>query len=212
MKLILFILLWLVLSANCFARTEIGIGLVEINFDDKTVLQFYENPALSKSFGRIEFFDDKSINSWNIRNLEKEKVWLSPEVLWLDYSSFIFRCTARRQNWYQVIVNNESGKTLWLRKQKAVEFKTWEQFLKEMFGVERLGAQKIRQAPLINSREIKYRGKDCFQVRRLKGDWIEIFSPAYCKNGYTESKTPVKSGWIKWRAGNKLLIDYFITS
>jgi hypothetical protein len=212
MKPFLFIFLFSVLAINSFAQTEIGSGLIEIHFDDKTVLEFYEKPFSSKPTKKIEFFNDEKINSWNIRNLEKQKKWLNPESLWLDYHSFIFRCVARQKDWYKVIVNNENNKTLWIRKQKFTEFKTWEQFLKSIFGIERLKKQKIRRRPSENSGEIKYKGKDCFQVRRLKGAWIEIFSADYCDEDYTDSKTPIKSGWIKWRTGNKLLINYFITS
>lgn len=46
----------------------------------------------------------------------------------------------------------------------------------------------------------------------MRGDWIEIFTADYCEDGYTESKTKIKSGWIKWKQGNTLLIEYFITS
>ena len=49
-------------------------------------------------------------------------------------------------------------------------------------------------------------------VKSINGDWIEISTPDYCDENYTDSTAPIKSGWIKWRQGNKLLIDYFITS
>jgi hypothetical protein len=212
MKLFFSIFLFLIFSTDLLARTEIGIGLVEINFDDKTVLEFYEKPVSSKPAKRIEFFNDEAVNGWNIRNLERQRSWLKPESLWLDYHSFVFRAIARRKNWYRVTVNNETGKSYWLRKQKVARFKTWEQFLTGMFGVKRATAQKIRRAPSPNSPEIKYLGKDCFQVKGLRGEWLEIFSAGYCDEDYTNGKTPLKSGWIKWRNGNKLLIDYFITS
>jgi hypothetical protein len=45
----------------------------------------------------------------------------------------------------------------------------------------------------------------------MNGDWIEIFTADYCDESYTDSKTKIESGWIKWRQGNKLLIEYYIT-
>jgi hypothetical protein len=156
MKLYFFIFFFLIFPARFFAQTEIGIGLVEIHFDDKTVLEFYEKPIFSKPVKRIEFFNDETIKSWNIRNLEKQQKWLNPESLWLDYHSFVFRTVARQKNWYQVIVNNQTGKNYWLRKQKVVQFKTWERFLTGVFGVKRRTAEKIRRTPSVNSREIKY--------------------------------------------------------
>ena len=70
--------------------------------------------------------------------------------------------------------------------------------------------QKIRNSPADNGQEIKYNGTDCFQVKTLKGDWIEIFTGDHCDE--YGSKTRIKSGWIKWRSGDKLLIEYYTTS
>jgi hypothetical protein len=122
----------------------------------------------------IQFFNDPKINSWNIRNLDKQKEWLKPEILWLDYSSFVFCCLEIKDDWLKVVVNNENGATLWLKKSELTIIQDWENYLKEMFGVERLPdqEQKIRRLPNDTSKEIIYQGKDCFQVKSMKGDWI----------------------------------------
>lgn len=72
--------------------------------------------------------------------------------------------------------------------------------------------QKIRTEPDERSQEIEYHGTDCFVVKSMKGEWIEIATPAYCDEDLTGSTTPIKSGWIKWRDGDKLIIEYFTTS
>lgn len=195
-------------------QTELGVGLVSINYNDKTILQFYTDTTDKKPAKTVEFFNDQSNNNYNIRNLKTQKKWLDPEVLWLDYDSFVFRCKMQTKGWYEVIVNNENGKTYWLKKGKWTKYLSWEMFLKNMFSIERLPnqKQKIMSLPEEDSKEFKYSGEDCFQVRSMKGDWIEIFTADYCSEGYSNSKTKIKSGWIKWRKGNKLLIRYFITS
>jgi len=134
-------------------------------------------------------------------------------VLWLDYSSFVFICKTLTNDWFEVIVNNENGESLWLKKSELAKFSSWETYLLEMFGVARLSdeSQKIRQQPNDSSEEIKYSGQDCFQVKSMNGDWIEIFTADYCDESYTDSKTKIESGWIKWRQGNKLIIEYYIT-
>ncbi|MCK4979581.1 MAG: hypothetical protein KAS62_04250, partial [Candidatus Delongbacteria bacterium] len=145
--------------------------------------------------------------------LEKQREWLKPEALSLDYSAFTFRCVEEKDNWLEVIVNNENGKTYWLKKTDLTIFYSWENYLKEMFGIERIPdqPQKIRTSPNDDSEEIDYEGQDCFVVRSMKGDWIEITTPGYCDKIFTDFKTPIKTGWIRWREGNKLLINYFIT-
>ena len=144
---------------NCFSQTDLGIGIVSINFDDKTILHFYNDTSEKQAAKTIKFFNDSSINSWNIRNLDKQKEWLKPQVLWLDYSTFDFRCKTQTDKYFQVIVNNENGQMLWLRKSKLTRFVTWETYLKEMFGVGRLSdqKQKIRKLPNDSSEEIKYK-------------------------------------------------------
>jgi hypothetical protein len=213
MRLLITNILFL-LTTNLWGQVELGVGLVSINFSDTTVLHFYSSPIDKQPTKTIEFFNDKTINSWNIRNLDKQKQWLKPECLWLDYSSFIFRCKSQTDDWYELIVNNENGQTLWLKKSALTKFSGWEEFLKGMFGVSRLPDKKqvIRTSPDDKSEEINYTGKDCFQVKSMKGEWIEIFTADYCDDSYTDSKTKIKSGWIKWKQGNSLLIEYFITS
>lgn len=210
MRRLLTIILFL-LTINLWGQAEFGQGLVSINFDDKTVLQFYAKQTDTVPIKTIEFFNDKSINSWNIHGLDKQKEWLKPEVLLLDYSSFIFRCKTQTNDWFEVFVNNENDKSLWLKKSELTKFLSWETYLQKMFGVARLSnqSQKIRKQPNDNSEEIKYSGHDCFQVKSMNEDWIEIFTADYCDNN--DSKTKIKSGWLKWRQGNRLLIEYFLT-
>ena len=109
MKLLIINIL-LLFSTQVWSQTDLGIGLVSIDFDDKTVLEFYSDTLAEEPEKVIEFFDDRTINSWNIKDLEKQKEWLNPEVLWLDYFAFTFRYLTKTENWFQLIINNEIGK------------------------------------------------------------------------------------------------------
>lgn len=193
------------------AQTDLGTGLISIHFDNKTVVCFYNSPADTQPAKTIEFFNDNSIDSWNIKNLSDHKKWLNPEVLWLDYGHFIFRCLKETNGYFNVIVNNETGESYWIKKSTLTEFSTWEIYLKEMFSIERLEKETpIKNQPTANAKTVNYSGNDCFQVKQMKDDWIEIFTADYCDD---EAATPkIKSGWIQWKKGNKLLIDYHLTS
>jgi|WetSurMetagenome_2_1015567.scaffolds.fasta_scaffold45558_3 hypothetical protein len=195
-------------------QVAIGTGVVSIHFDDKTVVSFFDSPNDLNPKKTIQFFDDKSIKCWNIKDIEKHKTWLKPEVLWLDYNSFVFRCVDRKDDWFEVIVNNEDGSKYWIRRNNTTEFKTWETYLKKMFGISRLPdkTQNIRRLPTDNSEIVEYSGEDCFQIKSMKDDWIEIFTPDYCKDGSFGNKTNISSGWIRWKSGNELLIKYYITA
>lgn len=109
-------LLFLILSISTFAQTNLGIGLISIKFDDKTILQFYSSINDKQPVKTIRFFNDESINSWNIKDLKNQQKWLKPETLWLDYNFFVFRCEKLENDWFKVIVDNESGKSFWIKK------------------------------------------------------------------------------------------------
>jgi hypothetical protein len=193
------------------AQTPLGIGMTEIEFNASTIVEFYNNPKDKAYAKRIEFFDDKSINSWSIRDIEKVKVWLKPESMWLDYHHFVFRTTTVDKYWLEVIINNEDGSTYWIKRTKEVIFNTWESYLQGMFAIDRLAEekQKIRTNPSDGAAELPYQGRDCFQVKSMKGDWIEIATSGHCSQ---EKITQIKSGWIRWRRGDKLLIYCYPTS
>ncbi|MTI29399.1 hypothetical protein [Xanthovirga aplysinae] len=211
---LLIINILLLISTKLCAQTDLGIGIVSIDFDDKTILEFFKDSSQTDPIKVVEFFNDPAIKSWNIKNLQQQRNWLKPEILWLDYYAFNFRCISKNENWFEVIVNNELGQTYWIKSSESTKFKNWENYLKGMFSVARLSEQpqKIRSAPVENAKEMDYQGRDCFVVKSMKGDWIEITTPPYCDENYTDSKTPIKSGWIKWKVGNTLLIQYFTTS
>jgi hypothetical protein len=192
-----------------YGQVTLGTGIVKIEFDGQTIVDFYSKPTDKTYLKRIEFFDDKSINGWNIKDLENEKTWLKPELLWLDYSQFNFRCKSTTTDWLELIVNNEDGTTLWIKRTKAAKYLTWEEYLKGMFGIDRRAdyKQKIRKQPNDTAKEIEYEGRDCFEVKSLKGDWIEINSTDHC-----DGSIKIDSGWIKWKQGDKLLIKYYTTS
>lgn len=211
---LLIISILLLLTIQVWSQTDLGIGLVTVDFDDKTVLEFYSDTIESRPEKIVEFFDDRTINSWNIKDLEKHKEWLQPEVLWLEYFAFTFRCLTKTDEWFEIMVNNETKSTYWIKKTDSIKFKNWEEYLKDMFGVERLSEfpQQIRTEPTDNSPEIQYQKKDCFVVTSMKGDWIEIATPDYCDENFTDSKQSIKSGWIKWRQEDQLVINYFTTS
>ena len=70
--------------------------------------------------------------------------------------------------------------------------------------------QKILASPAIGAREIKFAGRDCFELITMRGDWIKVRQADHCENSGWD--TMFYSGWLRWRRGNQILIDYLITS
>lgn len=203
LKAILFLI-----TINATAQAELGIGLASIKFNDKTVLKLYVDPYDREPKHIIEFYNDE-IEGTTIRDAETQEEWLKPEVFSIEYGQLIFRCKSESRFWAEIIVNNETGETLWLKKTKTTILSTWDIFLKEMFMVSRNSfQQEIRMQPNDTAQEITFDGEECFQVKAMKGDWIQIFTADHCD----EVGNRLKSGWIKWKEGEKLLIEYFLST
>jgi hypothetical protein len=197
------------LNLASYSQAEIGIGIISINFNEETVVDFYETQELQEKVQTLEFFNDEKTNSVSVKNIELHKKWLLPETFWLDYYQFNFRVKSKNENCYEVYVSD--NRTMWIEKKEFTEFVTWEEYLKSMFIISRTNPneQKILEKPELKANEIQYSGEDCFNVRQMKGNWIEIFTPNHCID---EIGNPIRAGWIKWKEGNKLLINYHSTS
>ncbi|MGB4848214.1 MAG: hypothetical protein WBP41_09875 [Saprospiraceae bacterium] len=194
-------------------QVPLGIGLISMHYDDRTVFYFFKDTLKMDPNKIIEFFTDESIEAWNIVDLDQQREWLRPESLVPESFSFILRCLSETNDWFEIIVNDDTGLTMWLRKSDSSVFMTWETYLQGMYGVSRRSEriQKIRISPNEHSKEIKYTGQDCFQVNSMDGDWIEIFTAPYCDEDELENNPGIESGWIRWKEGNNLLIDYTLT-
>jgi hypothetical protein len=204
MKFILTIILALSFS-NAFGQGEIGIGIVSIEIGQTPTIRFYESHQFETEIKKVELFQDESIKSINIKNLESHRDWLNPESLWLDYGQFRFRCKAKNADCFEVYVSD--SKTLWIEKHDYTEFTNWETYLKNMFKVELMdtGKQKIYSRPSDKSEIIEWQN-NCFVVKQVQNEWIKIETAEHC-----ESSKKI-SGWTKWRTDNKILINYFTTS
>ncbi len=209
-----FIIVLVIIASKVQAQTTLGIGIVSIAFDAQTRLAFYVDSLDKKPVRVLRFYNNPEIDAVSIVDLEKQRKWLKPEMMWLDYHVLNFRVLADSGRWFKVIVNNENGLAFWIKKTAKTRFKSWETYLKGMFSIARIPdyPQKIRTKPDEQSPEIAYTGTDCFIVKSVQGDWVEIATPDYCDNSYTGSTTRIRSGWIRWRDGNRLIIEYFFTS
>jgi hypothetical protein len=199
-------ILFLAFIIPVYSQEILGVGLIKIQFDDKPVIDFYKKPTDDVFRHRIQFYRDSISKGLRIKDFDEVSHWLKPEVLWLDDFQFNFRCKSVKEGWYEVVVNNENGHTFWIRNDRSTKFISWEEYLRDMITISRTPyySQKIRTQPDEKSDAIAYEGQDCFQVKSLRENWIEIFTPPTC----SASQTKVASGWIRWRNGNKLLIDY----
>ncbi|PKW29935.1 hypothetical protein [Flavobacterium lindanitolerans] len=201
--------LFILFAVNATAQSELGIGIATIKYTSNSVLNLYAAAYDKEPKQIIQFYQDEVTGSPDIRDIESVEKWLKPEGFFLDYDQLVFRCKSEERFWIEVIVNNETGESYWIRKTKSVDLDTWEGFLKNAFMISRNSfPQEIKAQPNDSARTIPFDGEDCFQVKSMKGDWIQIFTGSHCD----DDGNPIKSGWIRWKQENEILIDYFLTS
>ena len=190
------------------AATPLGIGIVKIlDLSEDVRLAFFKSPKGPQT-KEIRF--TKSQHGQLI--VAEDPEWLRPETYNPNDGMIylFFRCIEKRPGWFKVIVNNESGEAHWIQESSRSEYRDWISFLKTIGTISRLREAKegnpIRREPSSNSEIVNYQGDDCFQVDNSSGDWIEIYVPDD-KCGTIDPGT-LNSGWIKWREGDRLLVDY----
>ena len=188
---------------------QLGEGIVHVAINEHTRIDFYSDTLKQTPDKQIQFFEDASINSLSIKNLEREREWLNPQAMWLDYSFFFFRCIRQTRGYYEVVANNDTGKTFWIKQADYLSFQDWEEFLISVLTVGRNTEQEIKEKPDETAQTIAFTSDECFHVKQMQGDWVEITTEGLCTEGQTDRN--YTTGWIKWREGDVLLIDYYLT-
>ena len=191
------------------SNIELGIGIITVkNLDALPTIKFYSDTTHKIPAKQISVLKDKQ-EELVLKNA-KLNAWLAPEGLWLDYYIFIFRCTKKRGKWCEVYVNNDRKIKYWIELHPGLQYQNWRTFLltqstsvvkRDEYNLE------VKESPNDTSKRIKMMEKgDCFIILELKGDWIKVKTNDVLE--CSESRHPVKSGWIRWKKNNRLLIEY----
>lgn len=189
--------------------STLGIGVVIA--PDKFVV--YNDSLLNNKFSSINMYgDEKAIGIYS--------KFYKP-----DYGIMHFICLQATDKCYKVVVNYNTIK--YLPKSKGYEFATWTDYIMQSFGIRRnkdnaKSHQPLRVSPTATADTLSISGKyEMFCPVEVKGDWVKAkFDCFYnddnskhegepCQNYISECKDPV-TGWIKWRDGNKVLIDILL--
>ena len=214
MKKIILIVFIVILSTQTFAQKIFGEGVINIRFNANTIVEFYDSIESDSPAKVMEFFDNTSTKSWDIKDLEMHRKWTNA-IIHLDYSIFEFQYTQIIDNRIEIVANTETGKKYWIKKTDNIEIKPWFEYLSGMFaiGLKKNYPQKFHLEPKKGSKEFKITKEyqRCYFVKSMKGEWIEISTHGDCEidDVYESKRKKIPSVWIKWRENDKIIIDYF---
>ena len=206
-KLFTFLLLGSPLYLFGQKNLNLGQGILKVDITQMPVIEFFSDTMEKMPLRTVTVAKD-SVGEFILKGNDRVANWFSPEQLFLNYEIFMIRVDTVLGNWLHVYTNNLQPATMWVKKQPRINFIPWTVFLhKEVSSInqEPTFKQPVKVAPNEQSPMIKEMEEtDCFKVISIKGDWMNIKSNTDC----SDSKKPVKSGWIRWRKKNKLIISY----
>lgn len=193
-------------------KTPAPIGAVSIINGENSSIKIlkvkiiFEADTINKNNFKEVYVEDND-GFW-IENREENYPWFN--LLFEHHYGSEFICVGITKNYYKILVNDQ-GQAYWVRRSPLLQFKTLDKYFKSFIGFESTTNQHMHLKPEVNAPLIPYSGdlrQQTFSVVQIQGDWMEI------KSGlndsiidYHDSNDIVfKSGWIKWRSGNSLLI------
>ena len=126
-----------------------------------------------------------------------------------DYGLYHFICLEKNSKYFKILINDsEIG---FIPNNEKYIFKTWETILMSA-SVARIDKQNlIRNSPTEKDEKIiinscKYESMKVIDIIEQNGEfWIEISFATNCE-AYPEDNAERKTGWIKWRILEKLLV------
>lgn len=154
---------------------------------------------------------------------------ISSKFLKPDYGIMHFVSIEKTEKAYKVLINYSQVK--FLPKKKEYQFQSWEQYITTSYGIRRLtseegdvhpSAEALRKLPQDDSDTLSIpNGYEMFCPMEVKGDWVIVkydcfynleenkFEGQPCQDYIEKCKNPL-IGWLRWRKGNKLLIDIML--
>ncbi len=208
--------------------------------DKLTKLEYncsYDNEVSSLGNGLIiapakfDLYNDSLLNnkyaSWDMYE-DETRINLCSKFFKPDYGIMHFVCIAKSDKAYKVIIN--ASDTKYFPKTKSYDFKTWDEYILQSYGIRRLTANTgeisailpLRIAPKDNADTLAIpQGYEMFCPMDIKGDWVKVKYDCFyndenslhegepCHDFIDQCKNPL-TGWLRWRQENKLLIDIFL--
>lgn len=183
---------------------KLGLGIVAINdtYDESKIVTIYKDKDLKTKIEDFRLYG------------QLKSIW--PHYFKPDYGLCYFICLEKNKDYFKILINDkEVG---FLKNDKDKYFKTWESLLINAI-VERLDikANPLKSKPSDNAETITLQNQitvdrlQVVDVIEINGEhWINV---RYSKSGQgliEKTTTDSGEGWVKWKAGDKLLVNILL--
>jgi hypothetical protein len=198
-------------SADNFEK-NCGIGILHLDFNKQTDITLCTSSDEKEVAKHITFTvsGEKKNKTATLTTDNKDK-WLEPEFLQPEKMILTLRVMERKTNWWYVMVNNRTRDCYWVHISEGTWFRPWLEEIRAAGTVARLDRnqnpiRKSQGSNLILPWDQNF--KDCFHPVSCLGVWVELETNDACADGATK----IKSGWVRWRDEDGLLITYTLAN
>jgi len=180
---------------------------------DTNTFKFFKNRKDKLPLKTLSFYFDWRSSPRVERIVEKSyRTWFNPMSINDDTTSSYFDiylvCKSKHGKWLEVVVNEKTQETLWLKNKRFVIFFKWKKLYKkeDYVGVKQTTNLYERADSL--SRKINSNYSDYFEILKIKGNWMKVRT-CYLDGCYNESGD-IKIGWINFKSNDNLFIELHI--
>lgn len=175
-----------------------GLIVISDQYGKNDFVRFYnEDGSLWYEF---TFYYDDSDGKFEYANEN-----FAPFSFHQDYFVLALKCIGEDKSRYEVIVNEETGLKKFVKKtDSTLKFLTWEDHITKRFAVD---FNRVEN-PLLEMPKGKVKVGELpkevtFRPVKIEGEWLKV------NWDVAKHRDNVGSGWIKWKADGKLLIELF---
>jgi hypothetical protein len=168
----------------------------------KELLRFYERD--NSVWHEFTFYYDDSDGHFEYENENFQPFSFHP-----DYFILALRLMGQDSKYYEVIVNEEKSLRKYVKKNdRRFKFVTWESHILGTFAIDfDKNLNPIRQSPNGSPKNVGTIVIERYDAKSFDGDWLKV---EWDVSGSEHDNDGRKdSGWIRWRDGRILLIDWF---
>lgn len=195
------------LQSSQETEPAIGLGFFKRHFSETPILYFYGNLNYEKPIHDHPRMDSIVFTrtEYGGFDISSAPPWLVPAHLKLDYDILYFRVVSVGRDFAEVIVNEQTQQTAYVNRSAGTVL-YWHDFFLNVFAVEfpEGKQQPIRIKPLSHASAVNT-SYEFLSPLEIQDEWMRV-------QLMDENVNLVGSGWIQWRSGNKLLIEYSLLS
>ena len=202
------------IDTSAFIKKNYGIGKVRLIFDrigsiKNFTYSLYSQPSQTSEKKDMKLMWNEDNNGY-VEAVNDEIIKIRDYHIDEPYYIILFDCLKEKNGFYEIVINEKTRDTKWIKSSETVIFEPWSVFLQNVVCVSQIDTinNPVRREPHENS-EIISNSDGCWDIENMNDVWIKV---KYSEIDFDLSDPKINEfhGWIKWRDNDKFIIHYFL--